>query len=72
MPIDNVYTQSQIQEHWDEYLTTYCWKIIKQGGQKAIRMTAPDPNAEGLVDCRLVKMSKAMGFPRYLELINGG
>jgi hypothetical protein len=71
MPTDNVYTQSQIKEHWDDYLTTHCWKVTKRGGKKVVRMSAPEVNAEGYVDCRMVKMSKAMGFPKYLEIVSG-
>jgi len=69
--MDPIYTHEQIQVAWSQYTKDHCWKITKRGGQKAVRMQAPDVTAEGLVACRMVKARDAIGFPKYLEITRG-
>ncbi len=69
--MDQVYTQTQIKEAWEQYKTAYCWKYTKAGGEKVVKLTSPDMKAEKIWNCRMVKLDSEMGFPRYLEIEYG-
>jgi hypothetical protein len=66
-----IYTMPQLKDAWDDYRTAMCWVVTKAGGNKSVRMTAPDPNVEKLIACNMRKVKDSIGFPKYLEIVSG-
>jgi len=66
--MDEVYTLSQIKEHWKEYQAALRYKVLI-GGKEHVRKVAPDPAKENVTKCVMAKACKLMGFPKYLEML---
>jgi len=71
MTMEPIYTKYQIAEAWETYQRSHCWRYTKAGGKSAVRMTAPDPNAEQILQCRMVRLKDVISFPKYLEIEYG-
>lgn len=67
----NVYTQNQIDLAWVLYKKAHGWKYLKSDGTWVVRMSAPDLENERITQCKMVKISQVMGFPKYLKIQYG-
>jgi hypothetical protein len=60
------YTLDQIKALWDEYQTTYGWRVLR-GGKLDFTLTAPDTSG-GATRTDMVQVKQHYSFPKYLEL----